>query len=269
SPAPPPIQVDAPSLLIPEILGFSPQLLLDDLVDAANEVQLQVVEGMDTFLQRWADDRAKSRSQPSNSNSQSSSQNPSDAQQQAEWDATEEVESGIISFQTLLQEHTDIAFDLFEVWTLRNVFSVRHPRHEDLEKYIQLRHHVGVVQEGREREGEAVEGLVESRRKLSAQRALKRTYTLALSQTRTRLARLRALTASYSALDNPALTTQHSIPPQLHALNSSLTDLPDMDAAHFASQLPPSSGPTEEMWEAGETGYLNWAVGQVVGRAEK
>lgn len=211
SPAPPPIQVDAPSLLIPEILGFSPQLLLDDLVDAANEVQLQVVEGMDTFLQRWADDRAKSRSQPSNSNSQSSSQNPSDAQQQAEWDATEEVESGIISFQTLLQEHTDIAFDLFEVWTLRNVFSVRHPRHEDLEKYIQLRHHVGVVQEGREREGEAVEGLVELRRKLSAQRALKRTYTLALSQTRTRLARLRALTASYSALDNPALTDRKSV----------------------------------------------------------
>ena len=35
-----------------------------------------------------------------------------------------EVEQGLVAFQTLLEYHTDIAFDFFEAWCLRNIFMI-------------------------------------------------------------------------------------------------------------------------------------------------
>ena len=35
-----------------------------------------------------------------------------------------EVEQGLVAFQTLLEHHTDIAFDFFEAWCLRNIFMI-------------------------------------------------------------------------------------------------------------------------------------------------
>jgi kinetochore protein Mis12/MTW1 len=35
-----------------------------------------------------------------------------------------EIEQGLVVFQTLLEHHTDIAFDFFEVWCLRNIFMI-------------------------------------------------------------------------------------------------------------------------------------------------
>ena len=35
-----------------------------------------------------------------------------------------EVEQGLAAFQTLLEHHTDIAFDFFEPWCLRNIFMI-------------------------------------------------------------------------------------------------------------------------------------------------
>lgn len=31
---------------------------------------------------------------------------------------------GLVAFQTLLESHVDLAFDYFEVWTLRNIFFI-------------------------------------------------------------------------------------------------------------------------------------------------
>jgi hypothetical protein len=50
---------------------------------------------MEEFLhwQRWADTRAE--------------------REGGDWDSTHEVEQGLVAFQTLLEYHTDIAFDFF------------------------------------------------------------------------------------------------------------------------------------------------------------
>jgi kinetochore protein Mis12/MTW1 len=94
-------------LLICEALGFSPQLLLDDIINTANNAVQDGVNGMEEFLQKWADEKlAKTQSVLG-----------SDA-------IMHEVEQGLVAFQTLLEHHTDIAFDFFEAWCLRNIFMI-------------------------------------------------------------------------------------------------------------------------------------------------
>jgi hypothetical protein len=74
---------------------------------------------MEEFLQRWADTRAE--------------------REGGDWDSTHEVEQGLVAFQTLLEYHTDVAFDFFEAWSLRNIFAVPPdlplvlPHHEKLD----------------------------------------------------------------------------------------------------------------------------------------
>jgi kinetochore protein Mis12/MTW1 len=90
-------------ILLPEILGFSPQLFLDDIINSANMAVSDAVNAMEEFLQRWADQRVEKHN--------------------GKWDGTQEVEQGLIAFQTLLEYHTDVAFDFFEAWSLRNIFT--------------------------------------------------------------------------------------------------------------------------------------------------
>jgi hypothetical protein len=45
------------SLLLCEALGFSPQLLLDDIINIANNAVQDGVNGMEEFLQKWVDER--------------------------------------------------------------------------------------------------------------------------------------------------------------------------------------------------------------------
>ena len=93
-----------PGVLLPEILRFSPQLLLDDIINFANEAITNAVDGLEEFLFRWATDREQRINE--------------------DWDSTQEVEQGLVAFQTLLEYHTDIAFDFLETWSLRNIFAI-------------------------------------------------------------------------------------------------------------------------------------------------
>ena len=94
-------------LLTCEALGFSPQLLLDDIINTANNAVQDGVNGMEEFLQKWADERL----------ARTSSSLGKEA-------TIHEVEQGLVAFQTLLEYHTDIAFDFFEAWCLRNIFMI-------------------------------------------------------------------------------------------------------------------------------------------------
>lgn len=94
-----------PPILLPEILGFSPQLLLDDIINIANNAVTDTVNGMEGFVERWAEKRVIPEGE-------------------GEWDSTQEVEQGLVAFQTLLEYHTDFAFDFFEAWSLRNIFAI-------------------------------------------------------------------------------------------------------------------------------------------------
>jgi len=70
---------------------------------------------MEEFLQKWANERA---SRGGDSSSSSLINNNTEAT------TIHEVEQGLVAFQTLLEYHTDIAFDFFEAWCLRNIFMI-------------------------------------------------------------------------------------------------------------------------------------------------
>ena len=94
-----------PSVLLPELLGFVPQFLLDDIIDTANDAVRQAVDAMEGFLRRWVENRKQNKAAD-------------------DWDPSQDLEQGLVAFQTLLYSHVDIAFDFFEVWSLRNIFAV-------------------------------------------------------------------------------------------------------------------------------------------------
>jgi kinetochore protein Mis12/MTW1 len=91
------------TVLVPELLSFSPHFLLDDTINIANDGVSRAVDAMEDFLNRWAETRLE---------------------HEPGWDADKELEQGLVSFQTLLEFHTDIAFDFFEAWSLRNIFAL-------------------------------------------------------------------------------------------------------------------------------------------------
>ncbi|KAI1784652.1 Mis12 protein-domain-containing protein, partial [Ganoderma leucocontextum] len=158
-PGPPPT---VPSVLLPELLGFIPQFLLDDIINIANDEARQSVDAMEQFLQRWADARAD---KPPSS---SSSSNTKDKDKDADWDPTQEIEQGLVAFQTLLESHVDVAFDFFEAWSMRNIFAVP----ADLP--VVAPHQAGLDLDGAadqpEREGELLAEIDELRRKVHAVR---------------------------------------------------------------------------------------------------
>ena len=131
-----------PSVLLPELLGFSPQLLLDDVINVANNAVNETVAAMEEFLLRWANERAERTASK-------------------EWDSNQEVEQGLVAFQTLLESHIDIAFDFFELWSLRNIFAIP----ADLP--IVAPHHKGLdLNSEPERELELMTEIDELRRKI-------------------------------------------------------------------------------------------------------
>jgi kinetochore protein Mis12/MTW1 len=141
-----------PTVLVPEILSFSPHFLLDDTINIANDGVGRAVDAMEDFLNRWAETRLE---------------------QEPDWDADKELERGLVSFQTLLEFHADIAFDFFEAWSLRNIFAVP----PDLP--LVAPHHAGLDldQQPPEKEAELLAEIDELRRKIESVRSRARPQT--------------------------------------------------------------------------------------------
>lgn len=134
-----------PPVLLPEILGFVPQFLLDDIVDTANDAVRQAVDAMEVFLRRWAAEREDKIDK--------------------DWDSTQEVEQGLVAFQTLLNSHVDISFDFFEAWSLRNIFAI------PPELPVVVPHQAGLnLEHTAEEETELVNEIRDLRRKIQAVR---------------------------------------------------------------------------------------------------
>lgn len=131
-------------LLLCEALGFSPQLLLDDIINIANNAVQDGVNGMEDFLATWADARAVA-----------------DGKKDLDEATIYEVEQGLVAFQTLLEHHTDLALDFFEAWCLRNIFAI------PLNLPIVLPHQAGLnLNVTSAQEQEAVEEVEALRRRL-------------------------------------------------------------------------------------------------------
>ncbi|KAH9480239.1 Centromere protein mis12 [Psilocybe cubensis] len=260
---------NAPSLLLSEALGFSPQLLLDDIINIANNAVQDGVNGMEEFLEKWADERVAASEAASGSGANARAKADADAEA-----TIHEVEQGLVAFQTLLEYHTDIAFDFFEAWCMRNIFMVP----SDLP--IVLPHQQGLdLTVTPEQEVEAMEEVEELRKRLDGQRKLNRLLTRAIRTSSRQLARAESRLSQLSSLSVPStfddpgsssLDKLHSIPPKFLQMYTTMSSLPPTDTI-----TPPTSsaGTTTEVgkrqWETSHTGYVNWALSRLVSRTAR
>ncbi|KZT61723.1 hypothetical protein CALCODRAFT_490978 [Calocera cornea HHB12733] len=216
--------------LLTEILQFHPQLLLDDVVNVAYETLYHAVEALEVFLLRWAEDRPEA--------------------------VAKEVDGGLYAFQTLLESYADTAFDFFEVWALRNVFSFPP---SDAPLPVVLPHHVGLTLKASEDDEDEVRlqlddlrARVREARKLNLQ--LKKANRIADR----RLAKAKTRLGHYAFLRETSMATT-SAEDRVADLLQALFTLP---APHFAA----ASGTSKRAWEEGTKGYVNWGVRRLVDR---
>ncbi|KAJ7705114.1 Mis12 protein-domain-containing protein [Mycena metata] len=210
---------DAPQKLIPpqlltEALGFSPQLLLDDIINVANLAVQDGVNGTEDFLQQRA-------------------------AQLGEMDGTQEIEQGLVAFQTLLEFHTDVAFDFFEAWSLRNIFAVP----ADLPLVLPHHEHLDPTHTP-EREQELIDEVEKLRNQLENQRKLKRQLIRANHRKNMELVKAQELFNSLAAYE--AMDAAKALPTALLASRSGETPVGD-----------------------GQTGYINWAISQLLVKAKE
>ncbi|KAK2467760.1 hypothetical protein APHAL10511_000055 [Amanita phalloides] len=221
-------------LLLPEALGFSPQLLLDDIINIANNA---VQDGVNA---------------------------PS-----VDMESVQEVEQGLVAFQTLLEYHTDIAFDFFEAWSLRNIFAVP----PDLD--VILPHHEGLDLSAdklyaEEREKELAGEIEDLRAKIDNQRLAKRQLTRAMRISAARRRRAEQCFVALSTLLPSSFSTLGDVPSKVIDLFGTISSLQPLEPP-FESSLSQSSQPEagKRPWESSKTGYINWVVAKLVERARE
>ncbi|KAH8089874.1 Mis12-domain-containing protein [Cristinia sonorae] len=229
----------ASSQLVPELLGFVPQFLLDDIVDTANDEVRRAVDAMEGFLRRWVASRA---------------------QKVGEWDHNQDIEQGLVAFQTLLYNHVDIAFDYFEVWSMRNIFAVRPglPIVAPHQQGLNLDHTP-------DEEGALLAEIEELRRKINTQRKLNRLFSLAARASAAQRVHAESRLTRLSFLRSPHLQSLHTLlPDSFTNMYAAVASLPPHDHAPARSPADPGKRP----WETSKSGYLSWARDQLVARTK-
>ncbi|KAH6915694.1 Mis12 protein-domain-containing protein [Coprinopsis sp. MPI-PUGE-AT-0042] len=269
------------SLLLCEALGFAPQLLLDDIINIANNAVQDGVNGMEEFLIKWVEEREEKRKNapPEPPAKRKKGKKHAKAAEEEAEDLTQEVEQGLVAFQTLLEYHTDIAFDFFEAWSLRNIFFI--PPELEHGDVVVLPHYEGANLTGVEggtsvvdKEREMMEETEELRKRLDEQRRLTRLLKRGLSSAKAAKTRSeKRFTTIAQLLSSESLTQSTALPEQLNALYATVSSLPPLDPTMGYSIQPSSSqegstslvsGTGKRPWELGTTGYVNWAVSRLV-----
>ncbi|KAG8811530.1 hypothetical protein FRC18_003426 [Serendipita sp. 400] len=164
-----------------------------------------------------------------------------------------EVEYGMLALQTLLESYGDLAFDLFEAWSHRNIFTVS----PDLP--IVAPHHRGLdleVPAGRERElNIEVETL---RRKVENMRLEYSKIRRSEAQAAQARRKAEALLGRIRFVDVTASESQKASKPLAQFLQT-LRDL-----------RPPAEGSTSQSSKptTGQEAYLHWAVNKLMKETE-
>ncbi|KAG8793001.1 hypothetical protein FRC12_004208 [Ceratobasidium sp. 428] len=219
--------------MLTELLGFVPQLLLDDIADAATDTVNNAIEGLEDYLRKWLASRDQ--------------QPPSD-------DLEAEIENGLLEFHTLLCGHRDMSIDMLETWSMRNVFYV------PPELKIVMPHQRGLdlsIAPGRDVKAQVELDVL--RRKIENARKFQEQLKRAEEATQQRLERSEARLEKLKFLKSLDPSTVESLPNQLRSLFASLrtlsTAVPPLPAAPPDGSRPHTESRPE---------FLDWAIKRLV-----
>jgi hypothetical protein len=121
--------------ILTEHLGYAPIALIDDVINAVNEILYKCTSAMETFLQQRH--AAQHPAQAANGGGGSSSADDDRAAAELE-----EIELGTAKLETFLESIVDKSFDRFELYVLRNILLV--PPELVAGGWIRLAHQRGV-----------------------------------------------------------------------------------------------------------------------------
>lgn len=247
-----------PALLLTEILQFSPAFFMDQIYNIFNESVTDTIDGMEEFLVNWADKRVAARPEELKS-----------------WDRHQEIETGLITFQTLLENRTDLAFDFFEIWTKRNIFYI------DPKLPIVVPHQAGLdLSIEAEKELELIAELDDLRRKIHnvsgkttrstissnmciQQRRLKRLQLKAIRDSSFELRRARARNDRLSIFSSNNREALLSLPKSIKQMYAAVSTVPPVDLSTTLSNIQEMGS---QPWQSGRKGYLDWAVKTLLNR---
>ncbi|MCJ1459218.1 hypothetical protein MMC28_009595 [Mycoblastus sanguinarius] len=116
--------------LLTEHFQYTPLSLIDDIINAVNTIIYNAIEALETGLLQIPP-RSLGFARDKNS-STLSAQDTDGGYPEAET----EIESGVHQLETLLESSVDKRFDLFEIWTLRNILTIP----DDLAPWMRLGH---------------------------------------------------------------------------------------------------------------------------------
>lgn len=114
--------------ILTEHLGYAPIALIDDVINAVNEILYKCTNAMEAFLaQRYP---------------QSTNSSPPTATATGNDPEADEIELGTAKLETYLESVVDKSFDKYELYVLRNIFVI--PFDLIAEGWIRLGHHRNV-----------------------------------------------------------------------------------------------------------------------------
>jgi kinetochore protein Mis12/MTW1 len=193
--------------ILTEHLGYAPIALIDDIINAVNDILYKCTAAMETFLtERYREDASLE---------------------------DDEIEMGTAKLETLLESIVDKCFDKFEIYVLRNLLVI--PSELISEGWIRLAHHRGVDFGVESSEGDELEKrIIELRREIYAQKHLR---FLLQTQSR-RCAKLLTILQGYKDSLNFIAT------PENPALKQALKDISPMNESvlFLASQVTEMMG---------------------------
>ncbi|OTB20366.1 hypothetical protein K445DRAFT_312813 [Daldinia sp. EC12] len=127
--------------LLTEHFGYPPISLIDDIINSVNVLAERALNSVEQGLLNappatigFKPPKSTSRNAQKQQQQQQQQQDPAEA-------AKTEIESGTHQLETLLCASIDRNFDKFEIYVLRNIFTVRPP---DVRNWIRLSHYDGL-----------------------------------------------------------------------------------------------------------------------------
>lgn len=110
-------------MLATELLGYQPQLLLDELMSSVNETIYECVARVEDYLNNWIDDKENKGEDVRHLRKELDQVRRVLFHHSLDTDGGTLLQ-GMHALQTLLENYADLSFDFFEAWAHRNIFVV-------------------------------------------------------------------------------------------------------------------------------------------------
>ncbi|EUC45671.1 hypothetical protein COCMIDRAFT_94965 [Bipolaris oryzae ATCC 44560] len=204
------------NMLLTEHFTWPPISLIDDIINAVNEVLYRCTDSFETGLASadpallgFADLYASQGRTP---------QKDEDGNNVYP-EARLEIEEGVLKLETLMENAVDKNFDKLEIWTLRNVFALGRGKGEDegLGDWVRLGHYENLQPPSKDTTL-TPEFLYTLRRKLLETRTLHAALVAEKARNEAQIARLKSLLSPPSS---------SSVPPKRETRSSTTTTVPE------------------------------------------